>query len=164
MQDARSAGFSAIEVSDNLLPLSAERKRDLIAHAVDDQGFKVLGEVGSKASATSPKELIDDARVCLDAGAWKVLVEAAEFFTGGGFDDELATAVEHELPTERLVFELPGAWIPGIVPSDIHGMQVWLVEHIGGAVNVGNVAPDDVLAFEALRRNLGVHMRFRGDP
>lgn len=43
------------------------------------------------------------------------------------------------------------------VPSDIHCMQVWLPEHIG--VNV-NVVPAGIVAFEALRRNLGVHKQF----
>lgn len=160
LADARRAGFAAIEVSNNRLHLSIDRKRDLIARAVGEHGFQVLGEVGSKASATSPTALIRDAEACLDAGAWKVLVEAAEFFTDGVFDEQLAAAVTGDLPADDLIFELPGSWIPGIVPSDIHGMQVWLLEHVGVNVNVGNVAPADVLAFEALRRNLGVHMHF----
>ena len=160
LNDAKRVGYEAVEVSDNLLDLTADRKREIIAHAANDHGMKVLGEVGSKAESTEAAELIDDALGCLDAGSWKVLVEAAEFFDGGGFDEALANELLEHVPADRMLFELPGAWIAGISASDIHTMQVWLLERIGTDANVANVQPDDVLAFEALRRNLGVKMDF----
>lgn len=160
LSDAKRVGYGALEVSDNLLDLAPERKREIISLAARDHGFQVLGEVGSKAKASDAASLIEDAQGCLDAGAWKVLVEAAEFFDDGRFDERLARDILDALPAEKLLFELPGSWIPGIAASDIHDMQVWLLEGVGPYVNVGNVAPGDVLSFEALRRNLGVKMRF----
>lgn len=160
VNDAKRVGYGAIEVSDNLLDLSHERKREIIAHAAGDHGLKVLGEVGSKAESSSSAELIDDALGCLDAGSWKVLVEAAEFFSDGRFDEALASDLLANVPADKMMFELPGSWIPGIAASDIHMMQVWLLERVGHDANVANVAPGDTLSFEALRRNLGVKMYF----
>lgn len=159
-RDAKAVGYEAVEVSDNLLDLDPARKREIISRAAHDHGLRVLGEVGSKATSTSAADLIDDAQACLDAGAWKVLVEAAEFFDAGSFDEKLARDIIAAVPADAMMFELPGTWIPGIAASDIHSMQVWLLERVGSDVSVGNVAPADVLSFEALRRNLGVKMRF----
>lgn len=160
LNDAKRVGYGAIEVSDNLLDLSHERKREIIAYASGDHGLKVLGEVGSKAESSSSAELIDDALGCLDAGSWKVLVEAAEFFRDGRFDEALASDLLANVPADKMMFELPGSWIPGIAASDIHMMQVWLLERVGHDANVANVAPGDTLSFEALRLNLGVKMYF----
>lgn len=160
LRDAKAIGYRAIEVSDNLLDIAADRKQDIIARAVHDHGLLVLGEVGRKDAASSATGLIEDAQACIGSGASKVLVEAAEFFDAGTFDEELAHVILDAVPADRLIFELPGSWIRGIAASDIHEMQVWLLEQVGPGVNVGNIAPTDVLSFEALRRNLGVAMRF----
>jgi len=158
--DARAAGFPAIEVSDNLLDIAPEAKHEIIRSAVRDHGFRVLGEVGSKDATNDSADLIADAAGCLAAGAWKVLVEAAEFFEGGRFRESFADEILAQLDPADLIFELPGSWIPGIAASDVHAMQVWLLERVGVDANVGNVAPSDIVSFEALRRNLGVKMRF----
>lgn len=160
MSEARRVGFEAVEVSDNLLDISRERKYEIISAAVQRHGMRVLGEVGSKAEASGSADLIADATGCLEVGSWKVLVEAAEFFTDGAFDEALATEILANVPAESLLFELPGSWIRGVSASDVHEMQVWLLERVGPDVNVANVQPSDVLAFEALRRNLGVKMDF----
>jgi len=160
LRDVAAAGFAAVEVSDNLLDLTSREKHDIISHAVTDHKMKVLGEVGSKSDATIARELIDDALGCLEAGAWKVLFEAAEFFDAGEFREGLANEILREVPVRDVIFELPGTWIEGIGESVIHEMQVWLLERVGPEVNVGNLDPKDVMSFEALRRNLGVKMRF----
>lgn len=160
LRDAVDSGFAAVEVSDNLLEISPARKHEIIAHAHEAFGLKVLGEVGSKSESSDVDGLIEDALGCLRAGAWKVLFEAAEFFESGSFRDDLAERVLADVPTEEVIFELPGSWIAGVAASDIHDMQVWLLERVGPEVNVGNVAPHDIVSFEALRRNLGVKMSF----
>lgn len=160
LEDARAAGFPAIEVSDNLLDIRPEAKHEIIRLAARDHGFRVLGEVGSKDVSNDSADLIADAEGCLAAGAWKVLFEAAEFFEEGRFRVEFADQVLARLDPTDLIFELPGSWIAGIAPSDVHAMQVWLLERVGVDVNVGNVAPTDIVSFEALRRNLGVKMHF----
>ncbi|MEX2540901.1 MAG: phosphosulfolactate synthase, partial [Trueperaceae bacterium] len=160
LKDTVDSGFEALEVSDNLLELAQRDKHEIISHAHNDFGLKVLGEVGSKADVSSAKGLIDDALGCLEAGAWKVLFEAAEFYEDGHFRDDLAEQILSSVPVDQVIFELPGSWIAGISASDVHDMQVWLLERVGPQVNVGNVAPGDVVSFEALRLNLGVKMRF----
>lgn len=160
MREAARVGFDAVEVSDNLLEISRDRKYEIITAAVQEHGMRVLGEVGSKAESSGSSDLIEDALGCLKAGSWKVLVEAAEFFMDGEFDEALADDILEHVPAEKMLFELPGSWIRGVSASDIHEMQVWLLDRIGPDANVANVQPDDVLAFEALRRNLGVKMDF----
>lgn len=162
LDDAVAHGFPAVEVSDNLFELSPARKREIIARAVD-RGLRVLGEVGSKATSSDAETLLDDARGCLEAGAWKVLLEAAELFEDGAFRDDLARRVATELPAGSVIFELPGAWIHGTGASDVHALQTWLLRHLGGDADIGNVAPEAILHLEASRRNLGVHMRFDGE-
>jgi phosphosulfolactate synthase len=159
-RDAQRIGYDLIEVSDNLLGLDLKVKHEIIRKAVNEFGLRVLGEVGSKSTTSSSQNLIADVQGCLEAGSWKVLVEAAEFFEGGSFNEHLADQILEEVETDDVIFELPGAWIPGIAESDVHSMQVWLLEHLGREVNVGNVATGSVLTFEALRRNLGVKMHF----
>ena len=38
-------------------------------------------------------------------------------------------------------------------------MMVWLIEHIGADVNIGNVAPEDVVPLETLRTGVGVNLK-----
>jgi phosphosulfolactate synthase len=49
----------------------------------------------------------------------------------------------HEVDRERLIFEAPQKH-----------QQVWFIRHFGGAVNLGNVLPADVLSLETLRVGL----------
>ncbi len=77
---ARAVGYRWIEVSDNVIELTPEEKSNLMRTAREAFGLEVLGEVGSKVQGTSSVELIADIQRCLDGGAWKVFVEAAELF------------------------------------------------------------------------------------
>jgi phosphosulfolactate synthase len=56
-----------------------------------------------------------------------------------GLIDEIAHAVD----PSRLVFEAPQK-----------DQQVWFIERFGPDVNLGNIAPDDVLSLETLRLGL----------
>ena len=58
---------------------------------------------------------------------------------------------------ERVMFELPGPWIAGVNPHDVHRMRRELIDRYGFQVNLGNVAPDDLMTLEAYRRGLGVN-------
>jgi phosphosulfolactate synthase len=160
----KALGYPAVEISDNVIRLDAEEKKSLIWSARAEHGLVVLGETGSKRSSTDRSILIEDGRNCLEAGAWKVFVEAAEFFEAddGSFNRPLAQALARELPLESLIFELPGKWIPGIHAHMIHAMMAWLIEELGPEVNIGNVAPEDVVALETLRRGIGVGMKLDG--
>jgi len=151
------AGYGWVEVSDNLASVSLEWKAGVIRHAREEFGLRVLGEVGKKEGGESDVRLADDARVCLDAGAEVVLLEAAEMV---GDDDAAARLVEEVVDAvgvDKVLFELPGPWIGGVHLCDVHAMQSRLIARFGPDVSIGNVMPDDLMKLEAYRRGLGVN-------
>jgi Uncharacterized conserved protein len=56
---------------------------------------------------------------------------------------ELVDLLAARLPLERVIFEAPQK-----------AQQAWLIHHLGLDVNLGNVAPEEVLALETLRLGL----------
>jgi phosphosulfolactate synthase len=160
LAETAQLGYPIVEVSDNVVKLPPTLKAEAIRAAADQHGLKVLGEVGSKHVKTNPTQLIDEAQDCLDAGAWKVLIEAAELYDDQRFNRELALDLGRAVPVADLIFELPGTWIRGIHTHGIHSTTCWLIEHFGPDVNIGNVAVDAVLALETLRTGTGVTMAF----
>ena len=151
------AGYRWVEVSDNLLPATAAWKQATIRRAREEFGLNVLGEVGRKEGLENPIPLADNARICLEAGARLILLEAAELLAG---DAATAAAVEEIVETagpEKVMFELPGPWIGGVTASDVHRLRRDLIDRCGTEVNIGNVAPGDLMSLEAYRRGLGVN-------
>lgn len=142
-------GLSHIEISDGTIALEHERKLELIARLSRD--FRVLSEVGSKddTKIMAPYRWVTLIGEELEAGAWKVVTEARESGTVGiyrhdgevrqGLIDEVTRAIPHE----RLLFEAPRK-----------DQQVWFVTRFGAEVNLGNVAPEDVLSLETIRLGL----------
>lgn len=160
LDEVAAVGFDTIEVSENLYELGLERKAALIRRCVQ-QGLRVLGETGTKDQSSDAAVLIRDIRSCLEAGSWKVLVEAAEFFAADGtFDADLARAIAAEVDKDQLIFELPGSWIKGISASDVYATADWLFTNLGRDVSVGNVLHENLMTHEMQRRNLGAVMRF----
>jgi phosphosulfolactate synthase len=153
--EAKRLGFSAIEVSDNVIPLTDRDRREHIQRACD-AGLEVFGEVGGKDRRSAPQELLDQAAICLEAGASLVLVEAAELVEHGKVDRALLQAITQGLRPEHVMLELPGPWIPDVRTCDIEALKKLMVLEFGPDVNVANVAPDTVLDFEATRTGLGV--------
>ena len=154
---AVEAGYRWVEVSDNIAPVSLEWKERVIRQAREEFGLQVLGEVGKKEGLDNPVPLVDNARACIDAGAALVLLEAAELV---GEDVEVQREVEEIVRVvglEQVMFELPGPWISGVNPHDVHRMRRSLVERYGTQVNIGNVAADELMSLEAYRRGLGVN-------
>ena len=151
------AGYRWIEVSNNVADLPLEWKVRVIGEAVDDYGMNVLGEVGKKEGLSHDIRFADDAQACLDAGAGIILLEAAELVDADDATrrevDETVTAVG----LDRVMFELPGPWIPGVQSHHIHRMRRDLVDRFGPEVNLGNVMPEDLLSLEAYRRELGIN-------
>ena len=158
LSEARAAGYEAIEVSDNLIEISLDDKTALIARAVQEFGLRVLGEAGKKEGLAHTAPLVDDARACLAAGAWKVMLEAADVFSAGqepqaAVQDLLAQGLQ---PAEA-IFELPGHWIPGTTYSDPPRIYRQLLDAVGPEVNVANVLPDRVIEYETIRCGIGVN-------
>ena len=152
---ACSAGYRWIEVSDNIIDITPQQKMDLIRTAREQFGLGVIGEVGSKVAGTEAAALIEDIRRCLDAGCWKVFVEAAELF-GEELNEKLIDEITSAIPLEKLIFETPGPWISGVHMCDQHAIRATLIRRFGPDINLANVAPGDVLEVETMRRGIGV--------
>ena len=142
-------GLSHVEVSDGTIEIPHDEKLELIRLFARD--FTVLSEVGSKDANTilAPYKWVEAVRTEIEAGAWKVITEARETGTAGifrqngevrqGLVDEL---VDHIDPT-RFLFEAPQK-----------PQQVWFISQFGPNVNLGNIAPDEVIPLETLRLGL----------
>lgn len=146
----RELGLAHVEISDGAIALPHERKLALIERFAGE-GFIVLSEVGSKDDTRimAPYVWVEQIESELAAGAWKVIAEARESGNAGiyradgevrmGLIDEIA----HAIPVERLLFEAPRK-----------DQQVWFLRRFGFEVNLGNIAPRDVLSLETLRLGL----------
>ena len=157
MPAVAAAGYGWMEVSDNLASVSLEWKRRMIERAVKEFGLHVFGEVGKKEGLSSEHSMVDDAAACLDAGADIILLEAAELVSDDPQTAADVEAVVKSVGIETVMFELPGPWIAGIGPSDIHRMRSDLIARYGPNVNLGNVSPADLIPLEAYRRGLGAN-------
>jgi phosphosulfolactate synthase len=149
---ARELGFDAIEISDGTIEMDGRTRADAIAKAVK-AGFRVLSEVGKKdpADARPMATLAETVNADLDAGALMVIMEAREAGKGVGIYDASGLPREEEIEAflrgvrdpARILWEAPLA-----------AQQRYLVLRFGANVNLGNVAPEDALALEALRCGL----------
>ncbi len=147
---ARSLGFGCVEVSRGSTAMPPSTKRALIA-AARGHGFEVFAEVGSKdpGEPARPEQWLDEARRDIDNGACWLVAEGRESGTVGLYTADglvradLVDALESLAPAAPVVYEAPR-----------REQQAWLVNHLGTNVNLANVAGDDVLAVEALRRGL----------
>jgi phosphosulfolactate synthase len=152
--EARNVGFTTIEISDNVVPLTAEQRRGQIRAAID-AGLEVFGEVGAKDRNSTAAELVDQANDCFAAGATLVLVEAAELVVGGQPNLPMIDELTRHLDMKRVMIELPGPWIADVRTCDIEVLKKLLIKALGPDVNVANVTPDSVIDFEASRVGLG---------
>jgi phosphosulfolactate synthase len=142
-------GFSHVEVSDGTIDLPRERKLELIAELARD--FVVLSEVGSKDSDVvyAPFRWVAWLKEDLEAGAWKVITEGREggtagiYWPSGDMRTGLIDEIVHEIDLTDLVFEAPST-----------NAQAWFIQKFGPEVNLGNIAPDEVIPLETLRVGL----------
>ncbi|MDA0304674.1 MAG: phosphosulfolactate synthase [Proteobacteria bacterium] len=153
--EAKRLGFDALEISDNCVPLDDDERARMIKMAIGC-GMEVHGEVGSKLEFQSAAELINQAQICLDAGADVVLVEAAELIKDGKPDAAMLGELKAALDLEKTLFELTGPWIKGVTLSGVYELKRVLLDEFGPDVNMANVMPDDVMETEALRCGLSV--------
>lgn len=154
LEDSKAAGYDLIEVSDNTVPFSAGFKADLIKRSREEYGLDVLGETGSKVSTTTVGAMVDDIKNCLDAGAWKVFVEAADLYEGTTLRDDLVDALQAEIPLHDMIFELPGWWLSelGVYKADTIKR---LIDQFGPEVNLANIEEREIFFVETLRRKTG---------
>jgi phosphosulfolactate synthase len=113
--------------------------------------FVVLSEVGSKDDTRimAPYRWVELIQKELAAGAWKVIAEARESGNVGIFrhDGEvrmgLIDEIAHAVDPDKVLFEAPRK-----------DQQVWFVRRFGPDVNLGNIAPDEVVSLETIRLGL----------
>jgi phosphosulfolactate synthase len=146
---AGEIGFDTIEISDGTVDLGPARRRKLIRDLSAD--FRVVSEVGCKDGSADvdptiwAEMMLDD----LEAGCKYVIAEGRESGTVGvyGADGkprgDLIETVLAQVPADRIIFEAP-----------TKAQQAWFVERLGAEANIGNVAPEDVIGLETLRRGL----------
>jgi phosphosulfolactate synthase len=142
-------GITHVEISDGTVDIPRERKLELIADFARD--FTVLSEVGSKDSSVeyTAAEWTQWLREELAAGAWKVITEAREGGTAGIFDSsggmrtELIGEIALEVGPVNVIFEAPSK-----------AAQAWFIKQFGPSVNLGNIAPDEVIPLATLRLGL----------
>jgi phosphosulfolactate synthase len=146
----RELGLQYFEVSDGTIALGQERKLELIRQLSEE--FTVLSEVGSKddtGAITPPYGWVEQMLAELDAGAWKVIAEGRESGTAGIFRptgevrEGLIAEIVRDVPPARILFDAPRK-----------DQQVWFIRRFGANVNLGNIAPVDVLSLETLRLGL----------
>lgn len=147
---ADRAGFACVEVSRGASGLPAEAKREIIAEA-RRRGFEVFAEIGSKdpGAPARPDEWVAEARRDIDSGASWLVAEGRESGTVGlyGADGSVRSDLVEAL-------EALGGEAPVIYEAPRRSQQAWLINRLGPNVNLANVAPEEVLATEALRLGL----------
>ncbi len=145
-------GFTRIECGEGFTDISLDARK--IVKMAKDHGLEVQFELGKKHTGAFTgdvvKELIDQGKRWLDAGAVQLVVEARESAKGVGlfddkgifnteFADRFATAFGHGV----VIFEAPNK------PS-----QFALLDHFGPKVHLCNVRLEEVLRVEIYRRGL----------
>lgn len=142
-------GVNLVEVSDGSTEIPHERKCEVITKLSKD--FKVMSEVGSKEEGIliSPKKWIQMMRDELDAGSWKVIAEARESGTVGIYRPN---GTAHTILINKILSKVAGEDILWEAPKK--AQQVWFIKNMGANVNLGNIAPADVIPLECLRLGL----------
>lgn len=138
-----------VEVSDGSLELPHDEKCEIIADLA--KNYTVLSEVGSKDAdkIIPPYEWIEQMQTELAAGAWKVIGEARESGTVGIFRNTgevrsgLVAEIIRKIPINDIIWETPQK-----------AQQVWFMQLYGSDVNLGNIAPNEVIPLETLRLGL----------
>ncbi len=137
------------EVSDGSLDMPHDEKCEYIRTLA--KNFTVLSEVGSKDAEKiiPPYEWIEQMETELEAGAWKVIGEARESGTVGIFRGSgevrsgLVAEIIRKIPQDKIIWEAPQK-----------AQQVWFIQLYGTNINLGNIAPNEVIPLETLRIGL----------
>jgi len=135
-----------VEVSDGSIEIEHEEKCEYIRKL--SKNFTVISEVGSKdvQKIFAPYKWIKLMKAEIDAGSWKVIAEARESGNVGIYRDSgevrqgLVDEILTQIPEETIIWEAPQK-----------AQQVWFIKLIGANVNLGNIAPADVIPLETLR-------------
>ena len=137
------------EVSDGSVSMDHDRKCEIVNEF--SKLVTVLSEVGSKDATKiiPPYKWIQQMETELEAGAWKVIGEAREGGNVGLFRDSgevrqgLVEEILTQIPADKIIWEAPQK-----------EQQVWFIKLCGTNVNLGNIAPSEVIPLETIRLGL----------
>jgi phosphosulfolactate synthase len=142
-------GISYMEVSDGSITIPHAEKCGYI-EKLTKHGI-VLSEVGSKDAAhiIPPYKWIELMKAELEAGATYVIAEAREagnvgIYRGSGEVREgLVQEILTQIAAEKIIWEAPQK-----------AQQLYFIELVGCNVNLGNIAPSEVIPLETMRIGL----------
>lgn len=138
-----------VEVSDGTISMPHDDKLRCIEILAGD--VQVLSEVGSKLAGVNipVEEWVSMMKTELQAGAWKVIAEARESGTigiynaDGSANIQLISDITDNIDPQNVIWEAP-----------LKNQQVYFIKMLGANVNLGNIAPGEMVALEALRLGL----------
>lgn len=142
-------GLKHVEVSDGSIQIPHNEKCGYIEKLA--KHVTVLSEVGSKDAThiMPPYKWIELMRAELEAGSTYVIAEAREagnvgIYRGSGEVREgLVQEILTQIPAEKIMWEAPQK-----------AQQVYFLELLGANVNLGNLAPNEVIPLESMRVGL----------
>jgi phosphosulfolactate synthase len=142
-------GISYMEVSDGSITIPHSEKCGYIEKLT--KHGTVLSEVGSKDAAhiIPPYKWIELMRAELNSGATYVIAEAREagnvgIYRGSGEVREgLVQEILTQIPGDKVIWEAPQK-----------AQQLYFIELLGANVNLGNIAPTEVIPMETMRIGL----------
>jgi phosphosulfolactate synthase len=85
----------------------------------------------------------------LKAGSIKVIAEARESGTIGIYNEDgsinnvIISAISDKVKMENVLWEAP-----------LKSQQAWFIKNFGANVNLGNIAPNEIISLESLRLGL----------
>jgi len=138
-----------VEISDGSMVLNHPKKCEYI-HQLSKQ-YTVLSEVGSKEESIiiTPAKWIKMMKNELEAGAFKVIAEARE---SGNVGIYRSNGSAHVVLINKILSAVDGDKIIWEAPNK--SQQVWFVRLLGSNVNLGNIAPAEIISLETIRLGL----------
>jgi phosphosulfolactate synthase len=138
-----------VEVSDGSYDIEHSRKLEYINKLAAK--FTVISEVGSKKKEViyTPEEWVAMMKAELTAGSVKVIAEARESGTtgiyneDGSINNDIISGIAEHVKLENVIWEAP-----------LKSQQAWFIKHFGENVNLGNIAPTEIIPLETLRLGL----------
>lgn len=141
-----------VEISNGTVDMAPDEKAYYIRRCAEE--FTVLSEVGSKdadrSTSLTPTDWVEAIKADLRAGAALVITEARESGRAGicradgtPREDLVDAILNSRIDPGRLIFEAP-----------TKDLQTHFIKLLGTNVNLGNIAPSDVIGLETLRLGL----------
>lgn len=149
LQMVTDYGLKYVEVSDGSINIPHSEKCGYIEKLA--KHVTVLSEVGSKDAAhiIPPYKWIELMKAELEAGSEYVIAEAREagnvgiYRSSGEVREGLVQEILTQIPQDKIIWEAPQK-----------AQQVYFLELCGCNVNLGNIAPNELIPLEATRIGL----------